>query len=122
MPHGFSPLAAPPPDSSAASPGATRRVVTANRLRDGVPIYFAGDGRWSPAIAAAAHVGADAAEVLLAEAQAGAPPHPAIGAYLIEAALVDGTLRPLGLREQIRAFGPTTRGAEKSQETALVSL
>ena len=63
----------------------------------------------SPVIAEAVHVTGDAAEALLAEAQAGGPPHPVIAPYLIDAAVVDGWLRPLSLREQIRAFGPTVR-------------
>jgi hypothetical protein len=113
LPQGFSPLAALPPAADAT--GATRRLVTANRLQDGVPIYFAGGGRWSPAIDQAVHVAAAAADALLAEAQAGPPPHPAIGACLIDAALVAGRLRPLSLREQIRAFGPTTRSPDAAK-------
>jgi hypothetical protein len=94
-------------DASIAA--ASRRLVTGNRLRDGIPVYFAGRGQWSPVIAEAVHVAADAAEALLATAQAGGPPHPVVAPYLIEAAVVDGWLRPLSLREQIRAFGPTVR-------------
>ncbi len=91
---------------------ATRRTVTGNRLRDGVPVYFAGAGRWSPAVAEARHVAEAEAGALLAEALAGPPPHPVIAPYLIEAVLRDGRLVPLGLREEIRAFGPTVRPAE----------
>jgi hypothetical protein len=87
----------------------TRRVVTGNRLRDGIPVYFAGEGRWSSAIAEARHVAADAAEALLAEALAGVAPHPVVAPYLIEAVLRDGGVHPLGLREEIRAFGPTVQ-------------
>jgi hypothetical protein len=85
----------------------TRRIVTGNRLRDGVPIYFIGDGSWSPSVAAARHVAAEAAAELLAEAQAAPAPHPAIGLAVIDVALVEGAPRPLSLRERIRAFGPT---------------
>ena len=92
-----------------AAPAETRRVVTGNRLRDGAPVYFAGNGRWSSAVAEARHVAAEAADGLLAEAQAGAPPHPVVAPYLIEAVLHDGHPYPLGLREEIRAFGPTVR-------------
>jgi sulfite reductase (NADPH) hemoprotein beta-component len=98
-----------PQDASAAIAAPARQLVTGNRLRDGIPVYFAGRGRWSPVIAEAVAVAGDAAAALLAEAQAGAPPHPVIAPYLIDVALVDGWLRPLGLREQIRAFGPTVR-------------
>jgi Protein of unknown function (DUF2849) len=95
--------AAPP----AAASAETRRIVTGNRLRDGVPVYFAGDGRWSSVVAEAWHVAAAEADALLTEAQAGVPPHPVIAPYLIEAVLRDGHPYPLGLREEIRAFGPT---------------
>jgi len=102
-----------PADKSSAAPPAhsaeTRRIVTGNRLRDGIPVYFAGDSRWSSAIAEAQHVAADDAEALLAEAQGGVAPHPVVAPYLIEAVLRDGRLHPLDLREQIRAFGPTVR-------------
>jgi sulfite reductase (NADPH) hemoprotein beta-component len=98
-----------PQDAGASLSAPTLQLVTGNRLRDGVPVFFAGRGRWSPVIAEAVHVAADGAEALLAEAQAGAPPHPVIAPYLIDVALVDGWLRPLSLREQIRAFGPTVR-------------
>ena len=86
----------------------TRRIVTGNRLRDGVPIYFVGNGRWSPSVMEARHVAAEAADELLAEAQAAPAPHPAVGVAVIDVALVDGAPRPLSLRERIRAFGPTT--------------
>ena len=105
MPHGHKPAAAFDTDAVATA----RRVVTGNRLRDGVPVYFAGAGRWSPAFAEARHVAPAEAEALLAEAQQGAAPHPVIAPYLIDAAFRDGRLHPLSLREQIRAFGPTVR-------------
>ena len=97
------------PHADASTITSARRLVTGSRLRDGVPVYFAGRGRWSPVIAEAAHVAGDGADGLLAEALAGAPPHPVIAPYLIDATAADGRLCPLGLREQIRAFGPTVR-------------
>ena len=104
--------AVPRAPGKAAADAETQHVVTGNRLRDGVPVYFTGAGRWSPALGEARHVAAGEAEALLAEAQAGAPPHPVIGPYLIEAVLRDGRLVPLSLREEIRAFGPTVRAGE----------
>jgi hypothetical protein len=96
--------------ASAASPASrseTRHVVTGNRLRDGVPVYFAGAGSWSPQLAEARHASAGEAEALLAEAQAGPAPHPVIAPYLAEVEEADGRLVPRSLREKIRAFGPT---------------
>lgn len=83
----------------------TNRVVSANRLRDGVPIYFAGNGVWSPKIAEAV-CGRDG-DALLVEAQAGEGVSQAIDPYLIDVAIEQGAISPVGLRERIRAFGPT---------------
>jgi hypothetical protein len=114
VPHGLSaPAEAAPPRTTAA-----RSVVTANRLRDGVPVYYAAADAWSPAIAVARDVAADAADALLAEAMAGPAAVAVVDAYVIEAVPDDGNaaaaaprLRPVSLRERIRAFGPTTRPA-----------
>ena len=84
------------------------QLVTGNRLRDGAVVYFAGAGAWSPSIDRALLVDDDKAEALLAEAQAGPVPLPAVGTVLIEAVKEAGQIRPLSLRERIRAEGPTT--------------
>jgi sulfite reductase (NADPH) hemoprotein beta-component len=96
-----------PPQEVAPQSTTLRQVVTGNRLRDGVPVYFAGDGHWSTAVEDALHVAAEAGESLLAASLAGAAPHPVVAPYLIDAILADGRLAPSSLRERIRAFGPT---------------
>jgi hypothetical protein len=83
------------------------QLVTANRLRDGIPVYRTVDGGWSPAIDEARLVSGNESEALLAESQSGPPPLPVVAPYLIEARRVEGRIRPLTLRETIRAFGPT---------------
>ncbi len=83
-----------------------RHLVTANRLRDGVPVYRTADG-WSPAIDDSRLVAEPAAEALLVEAQAGPKPLPVVAPYLVEVTVEQGKVRPLALRERIRAFGPT---------------
>jgi hypothetical protein len=80
-------------------------AVTANRLRDGTIIYFTGKQTWSAAFAEAAT--AENGEALLAEAAAGPLAREAVGAYVIEVTQSEGGIRPIGLREEIRAFGPT---------------
>jgi hypothetical protein len=65
--------------------GKLKQLVTGNRLRDGVPVYFAGQDRWSPMIGEALLVPAEAADGLLADATSGPPPSPVVGPYLIEA-------------------------------------
>ncbi|HEV2548668.1 MAG TPA: DUF2849 domain-containing protein [Stellaceae bacterium] len=99
-------LASPPSGELAPASSVIRRAVTGNRLRDGRPVYFVGSSRWSEAIEEAAHVAPNAAERLLAEAQHGRP-HPVVAPYLIDVTFGEGRLRPVGLRERIRAFGPT---------------
>ena len=83
-----------------------RHLVTANRLRDGVPVYRTADG-WSPAIDDASLVAEPDAERLLAAAQVGPKPLPVVAPYLVEAVAERDRVRPLSLRERIRAFGPT---------------
>jgi hypothetical protein len=83
------------------------QLVTGNRLRDGAVVYFAAAGTWSPAIEAAQLVEDGKAGALLAEAQTGPVPLPAVGIMLIEAVRDGGHIRPLSLRERIRASGPT---------------
>jgi Protein of unknown function (DUF2849) len=84
------------------------QIVTGNRLRDGAVIYFAGAGEWTPAIDKALAAEDDHANALLAEAQAGPPPLPAVGSVLIEVTREGDHLSPVSLRERIRATGPTT--------------
>lgn len=83
------------------------RLVTGNRLTDGVPVYYAGADRWVRNIDEAALVAAAEAEALLKAALAPPPPHPVVAPYLIEAVRDAAGVSPLSLRERIRAFGPT---------------
>ena len=83
-------------------------LVTGNRLRDGVPVYFMTGGQWSPAIDDATLVEDAQAEALLAEALGGPKPLPVVGAVLVDAARQNGHVGGLSLRERIRAEGPTT--------------
>jgi hypothetical protein len=85
----------------------SNQLVTANRLRDGVPVYYAGVDRWSPVIADALLVAEAEAESLLAAAEAGPAPRPVVAPYLIDAVRAEGAVQPQSLRERIRAFGPT---------------
>ena len=86
--------------------GQVRQAVTANRLRHGVPVYRTADG-WSPAIDDAQLVAEAEGEALLAAAQSGPKPLPVVAPYLFEAVAEEGRVRPVSLRERIRAHGPT---------------
>lgn len=80
-------------------------AVTASRLPDGAVIYFTGKGTWSTNFADA--IIATDGDALLAEAVSGPLPLQAVGSYVIEVTQIEGVIRPIGLREEIRAFGPT---------------
>jgi len=80
-------------------------AVTANRLRDGVPIYFAGNANWSTSVADA--VTDYDGEALLAKSAAGTAPIDTIGRVAIEVTVTDGKVSPISLKERIRATGPT---------------
>ena len=83
------------------------KVLTANRLSDGISVWFSG-AQWSVNIHDAL-VAADAASVSALEAVAAS----ALSAgqhcdvVLIDVEQTANGVQPLKLREQIRAFGPT---------------
>jgi hypothetical protein len=88
------------------------KVATANRLRDGLVVYLAGDGGWSEAIGEGRVAGDEAGASLLMEAAARAvDAQEVVEPYLMEVAADDAGLRPLRLRERIRAAGPTVQTA-----------
>lgn len=84
------------------------QVITANDLKTGVVVYLTAAGDWTPAIEEARTV-ADEAEgqARLARAQRAATAKRVVEPYLIDVIREGGVLRPLRLREHIRARGPT---------------
>ena len=83
------------------------KIVTANRLADGVVIYRASGGLWTEDITAAEIVEGEAA--LGARTAAQADESEGVGPYLMDVETEEG-LRPAGrarLREEIREAGPT---------------
>jgi hypothetical protein len=83
------------------------KVVTANRLRDGVVVYRAANGSWTEDLTAAEIVEDEAAIGALAAAQA--DESESVGAYLMDVDASGGVV-PDGrakLRETIREAGPT---------------
>ncbi len=89
------------------------RIVTANRLSDGLVVYLSGAGRgvgWSERIENARVAGDDAAASgLLARAEGPGQEVRVIAPYLIEVDREAGVPRPVSIREEIRAQGPTVR-------------
>ena len=96
------------------------KVLTANRLSDGIAVWYA-DGGWAETVGHAdlAHDKAaeDRLEAIGAAAYAN---NEVVDVNLIDVEMVDGLVEPVRLREKIRAAGPTIRtdlGKQASPET-----
>lgn len=91
----------------ALKPG-PNQIVIGHDLLTGRVKYLTAAGQWvvDPAEAAFAP-DAEAAQALLAQGQAAEEANIIVAPELIAADLVDGRPRPVRLREQIRADGPT---------------
>jgi len=86
----------------------TPRMVTANRLRDGLVVYLDRAGGWSQRIADGRVASDDAAAAaLMAAADGAAAACQVVEPYLIDVVDGDGGVRPLRYRERIRAQGPS---------------
>ena len=83
----------------------TGKVATANRLSDGAVVFLAEAGRWCEGIDSAL-VAVETAALTEEATQAEAVNH-VTGSYLIDVEHRDGRVRPLHIRERIRAQGPT---------------
>jgi hypothetical protein len=80
------------------------KIITANRLTDGVVVYRDAHAGWTRQIADAQRFAPDVAAAALAEAQAQS--RVVVGAYLVE--IDDGAFeRRERQRETIRAHGPS---------------
>ena len=87
----------------------TAKAITANRLRDGFVVYLARDGAWSEWIDDARVAATDEAEAgLLAAAAQAVKEALVVNPYAIEVSDDGGAVRPLHIKEAIRARGPTT--------------
>ncbi len=86
----------------------TPRMVTANRLGDGLVVYLDRDGGWSERIADGRVASDDAAAAaLLTVAEGAAVACQVVEPYLIDVVDGDGGVRAASFRERIRAQGPT---------------
>ncbi|MFQ5982181.1 MAG: DUF2849 domain-containing protein [Woeseiaceae bacterium] len=100
------------------------RMIIANALKDGRVVFLAGQGQWVYEIAdgVVAHGEEDAEELKMIAARAEAE-NEVVGPELIEVTDVDGQLRPVKIREAIRAEGPTVKGhPDEGTEQTHVSL
>lgn len=86
------------------------KILAANRLRDGEAVWFSLAEGWGRSIGAADIAHDKAAEERLAlAAQAGRQNNEVVDPVLIDVEVVGGAVRPVRLRERIRAAGPTVR-------------
>lgn len=99
-----------PIQKSAAKTKAATQIITANRLGDGVVVYLDATSGWTERLGAAAVF--ETADAIAAAVAAGKKAEAAqivVETYPIDVARVEGGLKPLRLREEIRAAGPTVR-------------
>ena len=86
------------------------KILAANRLVNGEAVWLAGEHRWSDSIHGAELAHDKEAEERLAQlGKAAFLANEVIDVELIDVELVEGGIRPLRLRERIRAAGPTIR-------------
>ena len=93
-------------------------AITANDLRDGLVVYLDDTGGWSEEIGGARIVTADCIEAALSDAGRAAASGRIVGAYEIAVARTEEGVRPLRLRERIRAFGPSTHADFRRADVA----
>ncbi|MGV8939600.1 MAG: DUF2849 domain-containing protein [Allorhizobium sp.] len=91
----------------------TEKVLTANRLGDGIAVWLDAAGRWSDKLQGALVARHDEAVAALEAAGRKA----LAGNLVVDVNVIDveernGQLRPVRLRERIRAEGPTMAYAE----------
>ncbi|PBB90061.1 nitrite reductase [Mesorhizobium sp. WSM3864] len=85
------------------------KVLTANRLSDGIAVWYA-DGGWAETVSGADIAHDKAAEDRLeAVGAAAAANNEVVDVNLIDVTVINGAVEPVRLREKIRAAGPTIR-------------
>ena len=84
------------------------KILAANRLTDGVAVWLGEDDVWVEDISQARVVrDKEGEESLLRTGEVAFQRNEVVDAELVDVEVVDGAIRPLRLRERIRAAGPT---------------
>lgn len=86
------------------------KILAANRLLDGEAVWFSTELGWVGTMAEA-EIATDKVmdERFVAAGQTGKLKNEIVDPELIDVEIVDGAVRPIRLRERIRAAGPTIR-------------
>jgi hypothetical protein len=83
-------------------------VLTANRLRDGIVVYLAADGRWVESIEGAVVArSTEEARALQEQGARDAARNLVVEPYLAAVAETGGRLAPVRMRERVRVEGPS---------------
>jgi hypothetical protein len=86
------------------------QMIIANRLVDGAVVFLAPGEGWTTAIADGVLIDDETeAQRLLGAAKQLEARSPVIDPQVIQVKVQDGVVRPIEIRELIRAFGPTVR-------------
>jgi len=84
------------------------QMIIANRLTDGLVVFYTDGGGWSMRIADGVVIDDEAeAARMLAAAKADEDRCLVVDPNLIDVSIDGGSPRPVAIREAIRAFGPT---------------
>lgn len=86
----------------------TDKVLTANRLTDGISVWLDAGGHWVESLQDAL-IARDEAAVAALEAtgKSDFAANKVVDVNVVDIEEVDGVLRPLRMRERVRAEGPT---------------
>ena len=85
-----------------------QQVITANRLRDGAVVFVGAERRWVEMLSQAeVYTAVDVAASALQAAQKDEAANLVLDIYAIDVTDQSGFLKPVKLREAIRAQGPT---------------
>jgi hypothetical protein len=86
----------------------TAQVLTANRLTDGIAVWYDREGKWNEWIGRSVVANSkEEAENLEAIGKKAYANNEVLDVNLVEVEEIEGQIRPLRLRERIRAEGPT---------------
>ena len=97
------------------------KILTANRLTDGECLWW-GNGAWNETIEGADLAGDKEAEARLeAIGKQAFDANFVLDVAMIDVEVTDGAIRPLRLRERIRAAGPTVRNDLGKQARGLAA-
>ena len=86
----------------------TAQILTANRLTDGIAVWYDREGKWNEWIGRSVVANTkEEAENLEAIGKKAYANNEVLDVNLVEVEEIEGQIRPLRLRERIRAEGPT---------------